>query len=162
MTEQNRRHNGGPLNDDDARKLWDHIRALEVLDEQKADIALDISARKDLAKKDGFDTNILAVILKRWKAGQGETRAADSLLRLYEEALAEQKVLPLEETKRPREAGRRSVDEIAEALHGEDAPEGVNAASGGVRASVSVSPGADPRFKDAVERAAKDAGFEVH
>jgi hypothetical protein len=53
------RHNGGPLNDDDARKLWNHIRALENLEEQKADINLDVKARKELAKADGFDTNIV-------------------------------------------------------------------------------------------------------
>jgi uncharacterized protein (UPF0335 family) len=92
---ENHRHNGGPLNDDDARKLWNHIRALENLEEQKADLNLDIKTRKELAKGDGFDTNILGVILKRRKQGFGATAAADNLIRLYEEALEEQKLLPL-------------------------------------------------------------------
>jgi uncharacterized protein (UPF0335 family) len=90
-----RRHNGGPLDDDDARKLWNHIRALESLEETKADLNLDIKTRKELAKADGFDTNIVGVILKRRKQGYGATAAADSLIRLYEEALEEQRALPL-------------------------------------------------------------------
>ncbi|HEV2079425.1 MAG TPA: GapR family DNA-binding domain-containing protein [Allosphingosinicella sp.] len=117
------RHNGGPLNDDDARKLWNHIRALETLEEQKAEVAEDIKCRKEIVKADGFDTNIVAIILKRRKAGQGQTSAADNLLQLYEDALAEQKVLPLEETKRPKEGGRRTIEQIAEDLHGEPPPE---------------------------------------
>lgn len=116
------RHNGGPLNDEDARKLWDHIRALENLDEQAADIRLDIAARKELAKADGFDKNVLAAILKRRKAGEGETRVADDLLALYEDALREQGILPLEQT-RTDHRPRRSTEQIARDLHDEDAPE---------------------------------------
>lgn len=97
MSPPDNRHNGGPLNDDDALKLWNHVRALESLEEQKADIQLDIKTRKELAKGDGFDTNIVGVILKRRKQGYGATAAADSLIRLYEEALEEQKSLPLSE-----------------------------------------------------------------
>jgi uncharacterized protein (UPF0335 family) len=124
------RHNGGPLNDDDARKLWDHIRALENLEEQKADIGLDIKARKELAKADGFDPNIVGVILKRRKIGSGETRVADDLIRLYEEALEEQGALPLEQT-RTRHPQRRSTEQIAQDLHGEAAPENVRLTQGG-------------------------------
>lgn len=116
------RHNGGPLSDEDARKLWGHIRALEVLDEQAQEIRDDTKARKDLAKADGFDTNIVAVIIKRRKIGAGETMAADSLMKLYEQALDEQGALPLEETRRPRPE-RRTPDEIAQDLHGADLPE---------------------------------------
>lgn len=123
------RHNGGPLSDDDARKLWDHVRALENLDEQIADIRLDVKARKELAKTDGFDPNILAVILKRRKAGEGQTRAADTLLQLYEEALEEQGVLPLERT-RKQLAERRSTEQIAEDLHGVPPPENVRPTQG--------------------------------
>lgn len=116
------RHNGGPLSDEDCRKLWDHVRALEVLEEQAAEIRLDQKARKELAKNDGFDTNMLAVILKRRKIGEGETMKADELIRIYEEGLRDQGALPLEQ---PRQSPppRRTVDEIAEALHGEPAPE---------------------------------------
>lgn len=116
------RHNGGPLSDDDARKLWAHVRALENLEEQKADIGLDIKARKDIAKKDGFDPNVVGSIIKRRKIGDGETRTADTLISLYEEALREQGVLPLEAT-RVTTSARRSTEQIAQELHGEDAPE---------------------------------------
>jgi uncharacterized protein (UPF0335 family) len=117
--EPDRRHNGGPLSEDDARKLWNHVRAIENLEEAAQEIRDDVSERKKLAKADGFDTNILAAIVKRRKIGAGETRAADSLVRLYEEALEEQKILPLEETKQePRE--RRTLDEIDADLHGPD------------------------------------------
>jgi uncharacterized protein (UPF0335 family) len=116
------RHNGGPLNDDDARKLWNHIRALENLEEQKADLNLDVKARKELAKADGFDTNIVLAIVKRRKQGAGETNAADTLIRLYEEALEEQGALPLEQT-RTHTPQRRSTEQVAQDLHGEDPPE---------------------------------------
>ena len=119
------RHNGGPLNEDDQRKLWNHIRALETLEEQKAEVAEDIKCRKEIVKADGFDTNIVGIILKRRKAGKGQTSAADSLLQLYEEALQEQGALPLEETKRPKESEeRRTPEQIAEDLHGPQALSG--------------------------------------
>jgi uncharacterized protein (UPF0335 family) len=123
------RHNGGPLNDDDARKLWNHIRALENLEEQKADLNMDVKARKELAKADGFDTNILGVIVKRRKIGNGESRVADDLIRLYEEALEEQGALPLEQT-RTRHPQRRSTEQIAQDLHGEEAPPMVRLSEG--------------------------------
>lgn len=115
------RHNNGPLLDEEARKLWGHVRALEVLEEQVQEVRDDQKARKDLAKADGFDTNILAIIIKRRKIGNGESRAADTLTKLYEEALEEQGALPLEETRRAREQ-RRSPEEIAQDLHGTDPP----------------------------------------
>lgn len=115
-------HNGTGLSPEEQRKLWDHVRALEVLDEQVADIKLDISMRKELVKADGFDTNIVAAIIKRRKAGEGETRAADTLVRIYEEALQEQGVMPLEQTRRTAPPARRSVDDIADELHGQEAP----------------------------------------
>lgn len=115
------RHNGGPLSDEDARKLWDHVRALEVLEEQVAEVRLDISTRKSLAKADGFDTNIVAAIIKRRKLGEGETRLVDSMVRLYEEAIVEQGALPLEERKRQAPV-RKSVEDIAEELHQQPAP----------------------------------------
>ena len=116
------RHNGGPLSDEDALKLWGHVRALENLEEQKADLNLDIKARNELAKADGFDVNIVKAILKRRKIGAGETRVADDLLALYEEALREQGVLPLERT-RTQQPQRRSTEQVAQDLHGEEAPE---------------------------------------
>lgn len=119
------------LDKEQQTKLWNHIRALEVLAEQKKDIAEDEKARKALAKEDGFDTAIMAIILKRRKAGEGQTHAADSLLELYEAALREQKALPLEQTRRPPEAdARRTVEEVAEDLHREPPPEDMLAGDG--------------------------------
>ncbi len=118
MTPPPNRHNNGPLSDDDARKLWGHVRALEVLEEQAQEVRDDVKARKELSKADGFDTNILAIIIKRRKIGNGESRAADTLTKLYEEALDEQGALPLEETRRTRDQ-RRTTEEIAQDLHGE-------------------------------------------
>lgn len=122
-SEPHHRHNGGPLSDHDRRKLWDHVRALEVLEEQAAEIRLDQKARRELAKNDGFDTNMIAVVLKRRKIGEGETMKADEMIRVYEDGLREQGALPLERTRQPATPPRRTVDEIAEALHGEAAPE---------------------------------------
>ena len=122
MAEAPHRHNGGPLSDEDAEKLWGHIRALEVLEEQKAEIADDQKARKALCKSDGFDTNIVAAIIKRRKQGQGEAAAADQILRIYEQALEDQGALPLEQTKQPATKPRSSVEEVAQRLHGQEPP----------------------------------------
>ncbi len=120
---QDTRYNGqdGPtlLEAENARKLWNHIRALEALEEQKAEIAEDIKCRKEIVKNDGFDNNIVGVILKRRKAGEGMTLAADNLLSLYETALKDQGALPLEQTRRTRQAEERpSIAEVSERLHG--------------------------------------------
>lgn len=122
MAEAPHRHNGGPLNDEDAEKLWGHIRALEVLEEQKAEISEDQKARKALCKSDGFDTNIVGAIIKRRKQGQGEAAAADQILRIYEQALDDQGALPLEQTKQPATKPRSSVEEVAQRLHGQEPP----------------------------------------
>ena len=116
------RHNGGPLSDDDRRKLWDHVRAREALNEQMEEVRLDISARKEIIKADGFDVNMVEMILKRRKAGEGETAAADSIIRIYEEGLRDQGALPLEQTRKPTAPVRRPLEDIARDLHGEDLP----------------------------------------
>lgn len=116
------RHNGGPMSDEMRLKFWNHMRALEVLDEQKADIALDIKVRKELVKTDGLDVNIVEAVRKRRKLGEGECRTADQMIAIYEEALRDQGALPLEQT-RDRTPVRRTTDEIAQELHGEPMPE---------------------------------------
>jgi DNA segregation ATPase FtsK/SpoIIIE-like protein len=116
------RHNGGPLNDEDAQKLWGHIRALEVLEAQKEEISVDTKARKELAKSDGFDTTILQAVLKRRKNGKGESLVYDELVKLYENALEDQGALPLEERRKQKPIERRNPDDIAEELHGEALP----------------------------------------
>ena len=80
MAEPLHRHNGGPLNEDDAKKLWNHVRALEVIDEAINDCREDRKVRKEMAKKDGFDQNIVEAIIKRRKIGLGESRTADTLV----------------------------------------------------------------------------------
>lgn len=122
--EPNRRHNAGPLSDEDARKLSNHIRALEILEEQKSEVAGDIKVRKSLATEDGFDTNIINLILKRHKAGAGQVAAADNILTLYEQALEDQGLLPLEKTRAPpKESGPTPIQEVALRLHGDPAPD---------------------------------------
>lgn len=118
-----RGHNGGGLSPSEQAKLWDHVRALEVLEEAAADIREDQNARRALAKADGFDKNVLAAILKRRKAGEGETRQADNLVRIYEEALREQGALPLEQTSQPAVPERRKIEDIAQELHGQALPD---------------------------------------
>ena len=70
-------------------KLFNHVRALEALDEQKAEVQDDIKQRTELLKADGFDPAVTKAILKRRKAGAGQTRAFDELVEEYEEALRE-------------------------------------------------------------------------
>lgn len=119
----NRHHNGHGLSLEEQRKLWDHVRAREALNEQVDEIRLDIAARKELIKADGFDVNMVEAILKRRKAGEGETRKADDMIRIYEEGLREQGALPLEKTRTASPPARRSIEEIARDLHGEDLPD---------------------------------------
>lgn len=111
------RHNGGPLSEDDTRKLFNHIRAIEVIEEAEQDLRDDKKVRKELAKKDGFDPKILDVIVKRRKLGAGETRASDTLIKMWEEALDDEGVLPLEQT-RITAPPRRTLDEISQQTHG--------------------------------------------
>ncbi|WP_169542524.1 GapR family DNA-binding domain-containing protein [Sphingomonas baiyangensis] len=84
------------LGDNRASALYNHIRSLERLQEAKDEAAQDFNERKKLAKEDGFDTNVIAAILKRRKNGEGQTQAFDDLLRVYEDAIEEQKSLPLD------------------------------------------------------------------
>ena len=78
-----------------AAALYNHIRALEKLQEAKDDAAADYNQRKALAKEDGFDTNVMAAILKRRKNGEGQTLAFDELLREYEQFIEDAKEQPL-------------------------------------------------------------------
>ncbi|MFD0804389.1 hypothetical protein ACFQZU_24150, partial [Streptomonospora algeriensis] len=53
---------------------------------------------------------------------EGETAAADSIIRIYEEGLRDQGALPLEQTRKPATPVRRPLEDIARDLHGEDLP----------------------------------------
>jgi DNA segregation ATPase FtsK/SpoIIIE-like protein len=116
-------HNGTGLSPEEQRKLWDHVRAREALNEQADEIRMDVAARKELIKADGFDVNMVEAILKRRKNGEGETRKADSLIRMYEDGLRDQGALPLEQTRAPVVPTRRPLEEIARELHGESLPD---------------------------------------
>lgn len=85
------------LGDNRARALFEHIRALERLQEAIDDARGDYNERKAIVKEDGFDNNVVAAILKRRKNGEGQTMAFDEMLRDYEEAIEEQRKLPLEQ-----------------------------------------------------------------
>lgn len=84
------------LGDNRAAALFNHVRALEKLQEAVDDARGDYNERKALCKEDGFDTTVVAAILKRRKNGEGQTQAFDELLREYENAIAEQKNLPFD------------------------------------------------------------------
>lgn len=108
------------LDSEQQRKLWDHVRYLENQEQAAQDIRDDVAERKKLAKSDGFDPNILAAVIKRRKLGKGQTRQADSLVRMYEQALEDAGVKPIEDARPRREADeRRSLEEIDQALHGD-------------------------------------------
>lgn len=72
-----------------AEALYQHVRALEGLQEAKDEAAADYNERKALVKEDGFDTNIVAAILKRRKSGKGQTATFDQLLSEYEDMIAD-------------------------------------------------------------------------
>lgn len=78
-----------------AQALYNHVLALERLQEAKDEAAADYNERKKIAKEDGFDTNVLAAILKRRKNGDGQTMEFDRLLREYEDAIEVQRDAPL-------------------------------------------------------------------
>ncbi len=81
--------------------LYAHLLALERLQVGIDDARADFNERKGLAKEDGFDTNALTVMLKRRKAGKGQTAAADTLLSEYEEAVREQEAKDTDELESP-------------------------------------------------------------
>ena len=70
-------------------KLFNHVRALDALDEQKSELQDDIKQRTELLKADGFDPDVTKAIRKRRKAGVGQTMAFDALVEEYEDALRE-------------------------------------------------------------------------
>ena len=107
------------------QKLFNHVRSLERLEEAKKDAAADYSQRLDLAKQDGFDSNVIKWVLKRRKAGDGQTMTFDELTAEYEEALRSQKTMQFDDTKVTITSGGRTITttaselaEVAESLVG--------------------------------------------
>ncbi len=98
------------------QKLFNHIRSLERLEEAKKDAAADYNERLDLAKQDGFDANVIKWVLKRRKAGDGQTLTFDELTAEYEEALRSQKTLQFDDTKVTISSGGRTIETTAAEL----------------------------------------------
>jgi uncharacterized protein (UPF0335 family) len=82
---------------DRAERLYNHVRSVERLNDEKQSIQEDINERFALAKQDGFDTNVMKAIVKRRKNGEGQTIAFDTLLQEYEDAIEEQKKLQFDD-----------------------------------------------------------------
>jgi|GWRWMinimDraft_5_1066013.scaffolds.fasta_scaffold00438_5 uncharacterized protein (UPF0335 family) len=98
------------------QKLFNHVRSLERLEEAKKDAAADYNERLDLAKKDGFDADVIKWVLKRRKAGDGQTMTFDDLTAEYEEALRSQKTMQFDDTKVIISSGGRSIETTASEL----------------------------------------------
>jgi len=117
-------HDARPLTEEEAKQLYDHIRAVEALNDEIKDIQSDKNERITLCcevlpiNKDVFD-----FVIKRRKAGRGTCGNFDSMLELVEEA-----VLAVEEQRRdpgPPPRKEREVverEEAAEAELDDDAP----------------------------------------
>lgn len=98
------------------QKLFNHVRALENLEEAKKEAAADYNQRLDLAKQDGFDANVIKWVLKRRKAGDGQTMTFDELTAEYEEALRSQKTLQFDDTKVTITSNGRTIETTAAQL----------------------------------------------
>lgn len=92
------------------QKLFNHVRSLERLEEAKKEAAADYNERLDLAKKDGFDANVIKWVLKRRKAGDGQTMTFDELTSEYEEALRSQKTMQFDDTRVTISSGGRTIE----------------------------------------------------
>lgn len=68
-------------------KLSQFVERIEALEEEKANIALEIKAAYDAAKIDGFDVKILRQIIRLRKLEPGERDEQQSLLHTYMQAL---------------------------------------------------------------------------
>lgn len=69
--------------------LYNHLLALERLQEAKDDVAGDYNERKKLVKEDGFDPNVVEAIKKRRKNGRGQTMAFDEMMAEYEDLITD-------------------------------------------------------------------------
>lgn len=77
--------------------LFDHFKAIIALDEAKQEAAADFNERMAIVKRDGFDRNMMAFLLKRHKAGRGQSMAFDVMLQDYEKAINSQAGLGLDQ-----------------------------------------------------------------
>jgi uncharacterized protein (UPF0335 family) len=81
-------HDARPLTTEEGQQLYEHIRAIEALEEEKQEIADDISERKTLCcERLPINKDVLQFVLKRRKAGRSTCGNFDSMLELVEEAI---------------------------------------------------------------------------
>jgi uncharacterized protein (UPF0335 family) len=79
-----------PLKREQAEKLYEHVRAIESLEADKADIQADITMKKTLVTETlPVQKDVLDFVLKRRKHSKGILSNFDTMLELVEEALAE-------------------------------------------------------------------------
>lgn len=81
-------HDARPLTAEEGQQLYDHIRAIEALEEERKEIADDIAERKTLCcERLPVNKDVLNFVLKRRKAGRSTCGNFDSMLELVEEAI---------------------------------------------------------------------------
>lgn len=89
MSEPGIGHNSGDIGGIAADRLKSFIQRIERLEEEKRGITEDIKEIYAEAKGTGFDTKIIRKVIQRRKMDKADRQEQDSLLELYEIALAE-------------------------------------------------------------------------
>lgn len=100
-------HNNPPRKPTRAEQLYQHVLALERLQQVKDDASADYNERKMLVKEDGFDPNVVEAIRKRRKNGKGQSQAFDQILAEYEDMIADAETQVAED-----DADRELVDDF--------------------------------------------------
>jgi uncharacterized protein (UPF0335 family) len=81
-------HDARALTKDEGAQLYDHIRAIESLEEEKKEISDDINERKTICCEAlPINKDVLNFVLKRRKAGRSTCGNFDTMLELVEEAI---------------------------------------------------------------------------
>lgn len=81
-------HDARSLTKEEAVQLYEHIRAIESLEEEKKEISDDINERKTLCCEAlPINKDVLNFVLKRRKAGRSTCGNFDTMLELVEEAI---------------------------------------------------------------------------
>lgn len=81
-------HDARPLTKEEAAQLYEHVRAIEALEEEKKEISDDINERKTLCcERLPVNKDVLNFVIKRRKAGRSTCGNFDSMLELVEEAI---------------------------------------------------------------------------
>jgi uncharacterized protein (UPF0335 family) len=94
----------------DGRRLRSFIERIERVQEDLDASNEDKAEIFKEAKSDGFDTNVMKVIIKRRRNGEGATEEADALLAIYERALKDGG--PTRRRTRARRRGEEDSDTV--------------------------------------------------